>query len=454
MKLTERMRSVLHALAAASQGKRKLTWLSWLKPQEHRFKRLRFKRGRLSRTRLYSATGIASLFLVCASIFAVHHVNQNSPWVKVFSQGKYIGMVPNQSDVVQKIQRIANGYDINLSLIPVNTIVSSTYNWRKVATLPMTASAIMLNGRPIVYTKDENTAKAVLTDVKVALLPDNVKSNSNAQFEGQVSIESKIVSVADILDEVAAKRYILNPSQSSLAARSGSVRELLGIAGPAVTQVSDKRKAQPLLKLSTETTVTKTVSLPYHTKYLKDNQLGIGSVRVVTHGRSGLARETVKEQYVNGKLVGESVVKKDVVKEPVTEVAHKGTNDGVASGSWGWPTTMYDITSPFGPRSLGGFHPGEDIGCPIGTPVFATNNGTVEDAGWNSGGYGNWVKINNGNGVETVFGHMSRVVAHSGERVSKGTLIGYSGDTGFATGPHLHYEVRIDGRAVNPSPYM
>jgi murein DD-endopeptidase MepM/ murein hydrolase activator NlpD len=445
VKLTERMRSVLHALAAASQGIRKLTWLSWL----------RLDLGSLSRARLYSAIGISGLMLAGASVLTVHHMNQTAPWVKVFSQDKYLGMVPNNPEILHKMQLIADGYHKNITLTPVHTTVSSSYDWRKVTTLPTTASAIMLNGRPIVFTKDAKTANSVLEDVKQALLPEKVKNANKAKFVGHVSIQSRIVSIANILDEVAAERYILNPRPDKVAARMGTVNSLLGMSGPKVTQVASKKLVPPLLQLSTEATVTKTIRVPFHTKYVKDNHLGVGSVRVVTHGRSGLARETIQQKYVNGKLVDEAVVQKAVVKSPVTEVAQQGTNDGIASGSWGWPTTMYDVTSPFGPRSLGGgFHPGEDIGCPIGTPVYATNNGTVEDAGWNSGGYGNWAKINNGNGIESVFGHMSRVVAHPGERVSKGTVIGYSGDTGFVTGPHLHYEIRINGRAVNPSPYM
>jgi murein DD-endopeptidase MepM/ murein hydrolase activator NlpD len=454
VKLTERMRSVLHALATASQGKRKLTWFSWLKPLQQS---LRFSRGSLTRTRLYSAIGISGLVLVGASVLTVHHMNQTAPWMKVFSQGKYLGMVPNNPDILQKMQRVADGYHTNITLAPVHTTVSSSYDWRNVTTLPTSASAITLNGRPIVYTKDAKTAQKVLDEVKKALLPDNVKGNGahDAQFVGHVSITSRVVSIASILDQVAAERYILNPNPDQMAARMGTVNSLLGMKGPKVSQISNEKAAKPLLQLSTEATITKTVRLPYHTKFVKDSHLGKGSVRVVTHGRSGVARETVKQEFVNGKLVGETVINKDVVKTPVTEIAHRGTNDGVASGSWSWPTSMHDVTSPFGPRSLGGgFHPGEDIGCPIGTPVYATNNGIVEDAGWNSGGYGNWVKINNGNGIESVFGHMSRVVAHAGERVSQGTLIGYSGDTGFVTGPHLHYEIRIYGRAVNPSPYM
>ena len=75
-------------------------------------------------------------------------------------------------------------------------------------------------------------------------------------------------------------------------------------------------------------------------------------------------------------------------------------------------------------------------------------------AGWNSGGYGNLVKVDHGRGIETRYGHLSAILVRAGQRVTRGQLIGRMGSTGRSTGSHLHYEVRIDGRAVNPIPFM
>ncbi len=86
--------------------------------------------------------------------------------------------------------------------------------------------------------------------------------------------------------------------------------------------------------------------------------------------------------------------------------------------------------------------------------MYAANDGRVAEAGPNSGGYGIWVVLDHGNGVQSVYGHLSRVVVRTGEMVHKGQLIAYSGATGRVTGPHLHYEVRVDGKPVNPRPYL
>ena len=119
-----------------------------------------------------------------------------------------------------------------------------------------------------------------------------------------------------------------------------------------------------------------------------------------------------------------------------------------------WPTTGV-VTSPYGLRWGGtDFHPGIDIANDLGTPIVATADGVVEYAGWNAGGYGNMVDINHGNGLMTRYGHASQVVVTAGQYVKRGQLIAYMGSTGFSTGPHVHYEVHVNGQRVNPISYL
>jgi murein DD-endopeptidase MepM/ murein hydrolase activator NlpD len=122
------------------------------------------------------------------------------------------------------------------------------------------------------------------------------------------------------------------------------------------------------------------------------------------------------------------------------------------------PIANFTFTSAFGVRSdpfrgSAAMHAGVDLASPTGTPIYATADGIVDRAEW-SGGYGNMVEIDHGKGIATRYGHMSRIAAHAGERVKRGDLIGYVGSTGRSTGSHLHYEVRIDGHAVNPIPFL
>jgi murein DD-endopeptidase MepM/ murein hydrolase activator NlpD len=118
-----------------------------------------------------------------------------------------------------------------------------------------------------------------------------------------------------------------------------------------------------------------------------------------------------------------------------------------------------EFTSGFGVRSDpfhagAAFHPGIDLAGSYGTPIYATADGTVIHAGWNSGGYGNLVEIDHGRGISTRYGHMSAILVHEGDHITRGQQVGRMGSTGRSTGNHLHYEVRIDGRAVNPIPFM
>ena len=95
------------------------------------------------------------------------------------------------------------------------------------------------------------------------------------------------------------------------------------------------------------------------------------------------------------------------------------------------------------------FHKGVDLRAVAGTPIVAAADGRVSSAGWH-GGYGNQVRITHANGIQTTYGHMSRIAARAGEAVRRGQVIGYVGSTGLSTGPHLHYEVYKNGRPVNP----
>jgi len=122
------------------------------------------------------------------------------------------------------------------------------------------------------------------------------------------------------------------------------------------------------------------------------------------------------------------------------------------------PVAKLQFTSNFGIRSdpfrgTAAMHAGVDIPGPIGTPVYATADGIIARAE-RAGGYGNLIEVNHGKGIATRYGHLSKIIVRDHQRVKRGQLIGLMGSTGRSTGSHLHYEVRIDGSAVNPAPYL
>lgn len=153
----------------------------------------------------------------------------------------------------------------------------------------------------------------------------------------------------------------------------------------------------------------------------------------------------------------------DLVGQPVDLVSYARMRAAMlaragAAGSGvmpaGSPLGGSVLTSGFGMRRhplFGGYRPhlGVDLAAPTGTPIFAPSDGVVGKADW-AGGYGLLVALEHGKGIQSRYGHLSRLNVSAGQRVRKGDVIGYVGSTGRSTGPHLHYEIRIDGRPVQP----
>lgn len=408
--------------------------------------------------RFLAASGATLAFLAGTALFIHDEIQHTQVWQQVYTNGQYVGLVPNQQRVLTEMQRTANGYNIQLRFTPVRLRVANGYDWQSVAQLPVHSYAIELNGQAVTYVATRRAATEALTTVKYSLTPATINPSASVHFNGTVAIKPAVTGVANVLSTQAAITRLTGPATPTLSSRAEDMLAANQSMLHTVAATSEgKLKTDSVLQVIVKENEVQTVTTPYSVHYVKTDQLGKGDTKVVSKGHSGSKREDVSLTYVDGTLSSRAVTSETVLLHPKTQVEDVGTNSGIAGGSWGLPVTGYVVTSPFGPRYLYGryeFHPGIDLAVPQGTPVYATNNGVVESAGWNSGGYGNWVLINNGNGIETVFGHNSRVVAHAGETVHTGQLIAYSGQTGDATGPHVHYEVRKNGTAINPVPYM
>lgn len=124
--------------------------------------------------------------------------------------------------------------------------------------------------------------------------------------------------------------------------------------------------------------------------------------------------------------------------------------------AFGAPVRGHAVNSNFGLRKLAGeararTHEGVDIAAPTGTGVFATAEGEVLRTGYDPAGYGRFIEVRHPNGMTSLYGHLSRIDVHSGQAVTEGARIGLVGSTGYSTGPHLHFEVRRNGRHINPA---
>lgn len=137
----------------------------------------------------------------------------------------------------------------------------------------------------------------------------------------------------------------------------------------------------------------------------------------------------------------------------------QGSTGSYTGGVFAWPSVSTYITSPYGTRvhPVTGkvkTHTGIDIGAGMGTNIFAAADGTVLVSGWNTGGYGNYVVINHGGGITTLYAHCSSLLVSAGQKVTKGQVIAKCGSTGMSTGPHLHFEVLKNGSHTDPYAYL
>ena len=187
-----------------------------------------------------------------------------------------------------------------------------------------------------------------------------------------------------------------------------------------------------------------------------DNDSWYTTKRVVHREPSAGYRRVIAEvSYVNDKEVSRVILKEEVIMEAVSMIVERGTK---IPPTYIWPISGGIQTSGFGSRSAptkgaSTYHKGLDLATPIGTPVKASCGGTVAKAGWGSG-YGYVVYINHEDGRQTRYAHLSKVLVKVGQKVQQGERIALSGNTGVSTGPHLHFELLINNKQVNPRDYV
>lgn len=208
--------------------------------------------------------------------------------------------------------------------------------------------------------------------------------------------------------------------------------------------------------------------IKYRREYKTDDSLYTGETKIENEGRDGEKEIRKKVVMENGKTVKEEVLEERIVKEPEEEViltgtrSHDGMNNASEAGDAGvsydesatysqlsMPVDEVCVSSGYGTR-WGRLHRGIDLALAQGNPVYAADSGTVYFSG-DGGGYGNLVKIDHGNGMQTYYAHCSSLLVNSGQSVSRGEKIALTGSTGNSTGPHLHFEVIVNGKCIDPA---
>lgn len=220
-------------------------------------------------------------------------------------------------------------------------------------------------------------------------------------------------------------------------------------------------KAVPVLSVQVTRTIQYQQEIPYETETTNSSLYLQGTNKVTREGQNGLADVTARATYVNGVEVSRTVLTTTTIQEPVNEQVTVGTGtvdvSSGGSGSFIWPMSGY-VSSEYGDSDgRSSNHRGMDIaryGGATGAPIYASAGGRVIYATYNSGGYGRLVKIDHGNGIQTWYAHCNTLLVSVGDVVAQGQQIATAGSTGNVTGPHLHFEVVVNGVKVNPRRYL
>ena len=323
----------------------------------------------------------------------------------------------------------------------------------------------------------------------------------NIDIDQNISIRQSFISTEDViyLDVDSLTKYLLFGSSNSeteyvvqpgdniesVAFNNKLNEEEFLIVNPEFTssknlltpgQVVNVALINPILNIVVEKHVVEDQDKPFETEEKDDPTMSMGESRVEVEGVNGRQRVTEKIKYINGEISQSVIVNSEVLKEPTNKVLVKGTKVNSSSynyyssneisyasvgGDWGWPTVSpYIVTSEFKWR-WGRLHAGIDISCAFGSPIFSVGNGTVVSTydgcpghgslASNCGaGYGNSIFVDYGGGVVIKYGHLNSVNVGVGQSVYRGQVIGTMGNSGRSSGTHLHYEIRLNGAAVNP----
>ncbi len=355
-----------------------------------------------------------------------------------------------QALIDEKVEWLAPGAMLNVNNGEVQLALASEADAQKVLDT-LKANATANAGDAVVKSVDfaeEVTIEAGNVKASEIASPEKVLAKIT---EGQEAVQIHKVAEGESFWTIARNNDL---SVSELQALNPNiVPEKLQI-----NQEVSLTKLEPLVSVVVTKEVTVEEVIAHETEYKDNNSLLKGENKVVTEGADGKKAVTYEIKESNGAAIEKNVVNEVVITEPVTEVVSKGTASikissraANSSGVLSWPKSG-KISSPYGTRSRG-FHSGIDITARTGDPIYASAGGKVVLSSWYYG-YGNCIVVDHGNGMKTRYAHLSGYNCKVGDQVVRGQQIGRAGNTGNSTGPHLHFEVIINGSTKNPVNYL
>lgn len=411
--------------------------------------------------------------------------------------GKVLGVVKDKEDVLkitdlvqtalteeQDIEVIIDKKD-DITFKRVSTMGGSTHidtsedvlkRMTYVNDINVKACSIMVDGKRVAVVDSKESAKEVLKSIK----SDYITEDENvvvedAKFAENIEIKEVNTDLGKLQQTEDAKQTLQTGAvvEKSHVVMAGdtlmdlantygtSEEELLELnpeINPEKLEVGSEIKVQekaPVVTIETSELITYEEEIDYEVTEEPSDEIYEGERKVEKKGEKGVKVITARVEKSNGKESTKVPIVEKVEKEPVAEVVKVGTKKRpptVGTGKYIYPVKNYRFTSGFGAR-WGRMHEGIDLACPMGTDVMAADGGTVTFAGYHVS-YGYLVVIDHQNGMETYYGHNSELLVKEGDKVYQGYHIAESGNTGRSTGPHCHFEIKVDGTSKDPLEFL
>lgn len=445
-------------------------------------------------------TGFNYVMPVFAVVFLIAIVQYGTGLeyaINVVCNGEELGIITDESEfkaaeaeVRQRISTVGSEADVSFTPTYTLKIISGDDQYVTSQTLAdklLAGSKESLAEAYGVYVDGEFVAAVAQTDtIKKAMdralsnyasnlsdLVNEVYYTKEITYRSGIYLTDSLTEVQDVVKVLTAKEekestYVIQSGDSPqlVAAKFDMTMEELTKLNPHMDRNFREGGMLKVKVISRYIPIAHTKNLTvmnyidYASIEVETSALNVGAREVISRGTMGEKTSEVLVTYIDGVESSREILSSAITKEPIPEQIGIGTyspkpaSDSLViqgNGLFGWPVNGGYISDNYiSDRN----HKGVDIAAPYGTEIYAAGSGTVIAAGWNSGGYGNYVIIEHENGYRTLYGHCSLVVAYEGQVVEKGQLIAKIGSTGDSTGNHCHFEVRLNNICTNPNYYL
>lgn len=408
--------------------------------------------------------------------------------------GKVLGIVKDQRDVYRTIEIIGDkltlAYGAEIVIDPVDDITFQKVigpdlkidtkddvlnNFTYLKDMNAYGYELLIDGERIAVLDSKQAAEDILQVVKNQfLVQSDAVEYESIGFAEEIEIQKFNTKIGNIDPEEEALDYILtgaieekihvvqsgetfNQIAKDYGLTSSELQAFNPTASPSRLHIGQElimNQVCPLVTVQTTEIATYVEAIEYDITYEETSTLYKGEQTVKSRGIKGQQEVVAEIVRNNGQEVSRNVLTATVLSEPVSQVVLKGTKalpPLIGTGTFIYPTRG-TLTSRFGPR-WGRMHYGIDLAAPVGTKIRASDGGKVIYAG-RDGSLGLVVRIDHGGNRVTVYGHCSQILVKVGDKVYQDQHIANVGNTGYSTGPHLHFEVRINGVAQNPLQYL